>query len=151
MADQPYHRTLSDFRVGRVFEHLLHKTIESGDHNLFCLLTLNHNPIHIDEAYAAKTQHGQILVAGTYVFSLAVGMSVPDISGACIANLEYEHIVHHAPVFFGDTIRAATTVLAIEPSRSKTDRGVLTVETSVFNQDNVKVLSFRRKVLLPRK
>lgn len=148
--DTPYLRTLQDFTVGRVFDHQPHKTVIESDNNLFCLLTFNHNPLHSDVEYAASKPHGRIVVAGTYVFSLAVGLSVPDISGACIANLEYEKIAHHAPVFIGDTIRARSVILNVEPSRSKPDRGVLTVATEVFNQDDRLVLSFRRKVLLPK-
>jgi acyl dehydratase len=145
----PYLRTLRDFSVGQVFEHLPHKTVTESDHNLFCLLTWNHNPLHGDVEYAAAKPHGRIVVAGPYVFSLAVGISVPDISGACIANLEYEKVVHHAPVFIGDTLRVRSAILAVNPSRNKPDRGVLTVATEVFNQENVQVLSFQRKVLLP--
>ncbi|MCX6641473.1 MAG: MaoC family dehydratase [bacterium] len=149
MSDQPYQRTLGDFHVGQTFEHWPHKTVTESDHNLFCLLTMNHNPLHSDEVYASGKQHGKILVAGPYIFSLVVGMSVPDISGSCIANLGYEQVVHHAPVFVGDTIGARSEVLAVEPSLIKPDRGVLTVETEGFNQDGLKVLSFKRRVLLP--
>jgi acyl dehydratase len=111
---------------------------------------MNHNPLHLDAKYAAQTKHGRILVAGTYVFSLVVGMSVADLSGAAIANLEYENVIHHAPVFIGDTIRARSSVISVEPSSRKKDRGILTVDTEAFNQDNIRVLSLRRKVLLPK-
>jgi len=136
--------------VGQVIEHWPHKTVTESDNNLFCLLTLNHHPLHSDEEYAKTQQHGRIVVAGPYVISLVVGMSVPDISGASIANLEYEKIIHHAPVFVGDTISARSRVLEVKPSKSKPDRGVISVETEAYNQDGEKVLSLRRKVLLPQ-
>ena len=63
------------------------------------------------------------LVVGTLVFSLAVGISVPDISGKAIANLLYENINHLAPVFIGDTLYARTTILDKYESKSKPDRG----------------------------
>ncbi len=140
-----------EFEVGAVYRHWPGRTISEMDDTLFCMLTMNHNPLHIDAHYSAKTQHGQCLVAGPLVFSLAVGMSVPDVSGKCIANLEYEAVCHEGPVFHGDTIYAETTVLEKRESRSKTDRGVVSVETRVRNQRGERVLSFRRTVLVPKR
>jgi len=145
-----YGRYLDDFTEGEVIEHSLRKTVTESDNNFFCLLTMNHHQIHLDIEYARLSQHKQILVVGTYVFSLAVGLSVGDVSGKAIANLEYEEIVHHAPVFIGDTIHAVTKVLNVTPSLSKPDRGVVHVETNVYNQNDSIVLSFRRKVLIKK-
>jgi len=140
-----------DFIVGEVINHSLSKTIYESDNNLFSLITMNHHPIHTNNDYASKEQYGKILVAGTLVFSLAVGITVPDISGKAIANLEYERINHLQPVFINDTIYARTEILDLIPSRSKEDRGIVYVETTVFNQHNIDVLRFRRKVLVKRK
>jgi len=149
-GEKYYLRTLDDFVVGQVYKHYPPKTITESDNNLFCLLTLNRHPIHSDIEFAKKSVHGKILVVGTYVLSLVVGMSVPHISGAAIANLEYEKIIHNGPVFIGDTIRAESTVLEIKPSLKKPDRGVLYVETVAFNQNDEQVLTLRRRVLLPK-
>lgn len=146
---EPYKRPLSGFEVGQVFRHWPHKTITESDNNLFCLLTMNHHPVHLDKEFCKSHQHGQILVAGTYVLSLVVGMTVPTISGAAIANLEYERIQHNGPVFIGDTIRAETRVLDVRLSKSKPDRGIVYVETLAYNQRDKRVLSLRRKCLLP--
>jgi len=140
-----------EFRVGDVYKHCSGKTITESDNNLFCLLTMNHHPVHLDVEYAKKQHHGKILVVGTYVFSLVVGMSVPDISGKAIANLEYEKVVHDGPVFIGDTIHAETEVLEVRASKSKPDRGIIYVETRAFNQRGERVLTLRRKVLIPKK
>ena len=69
-----------DFIVGAEIKHALSKTIFESDNNLFSLLTMNHHPLHTNRDYAVKNQHGQILVVGTLVFSLVVGITVPDIS-----------------------------------------------------------------------
>jgi len=140
-----------DFSKGEVIEHELSKTITESDNNLFSLLTMNHHPLHLNRDYAAKSQHGQILVVGTLVFSLVVGMTVPDISGKAIANLGYERIEHLHPVYLGDTLYARTRILDMIPSRSKSDRGIIYVETTAYNQDGIEVLGFRRKVLIKRK
>lgn len=140
-----------DFIVGETIEHSLSKTIFESDNNLFSLLTMNYHPAHTNADYASKQQHGKILVVGTLVFSLVVGLTVPDISGKAIANLDYESIKHLAPTFIGDTIYAKTIVLDKRESRSKRDRGIVYVETIGYNQDNISVLSFRRHVLVKSK
>jgi len=143
-------RYFEEFEVGQVIKHKLSKTIFESDNNLFSLLTMNHHPVHLNQDYAEQNQHGKILVVGTLVFSLAVGITVPDISGKAIANLGYENIQHIAPVFIGDTIYAETEVLDIRQSRTKSDRGIIYVATKVINQHDEIVLTFRRHVLVKR-
>ncbi len=140
-----------DFVVGDVIEHQLSKTIFESDNNLFSLLTMNHHPLHTNIDFAGKSQHGRVLVVGTLVFSIVVGITVPDISGKAIANLEYERVDHLAPVFINDTIYARTEILDKIDSRSKSDRGIVYVETTAYNQSNVDVLRFRRRVLIKRR
>ena len=89
-------------------------------------------------------------MVGTLVFSLVVGMTVPDISGKAIANLGYEDIEHLAPVFIGDTLYAETTILSKRASQTKKDRGIVYVETIGYNQRGENVISFRRNVLIKR-
>ncbi len=144
-------RYFEEFEVGQVFKHWPGRTITEFDDTWFSLMTMNQHPLHIDEHYARSTQHGQRLVNGTLVFSLAVGMSVADISGRAIANLEYEEIKHVGPVFHGDTIYAESRVLEKCESKTKPDRGVIHVETTAFNQKNEVVLTLKRRVLVPKK
>ena len=140
-----------EFEVGQEIKHSLSKTIFECDNNFFSLLTMNHHPVHTNADYASHNQHGKILVVGTLVFSLSVGMTVPDISGKAIANLDYEHIKHLAPVFIGDTLYVRTKVLDKRESNSKNDRGIVYVETIASNQNGQDVLSFRRHVLIKKK
>ena len=144
-------RYLEEFEAGQLFSHWPGRTISEADNTWFSLLTMNQHPLHIDAHYAAGTQHGQRLVVGTLVFSIAVGMSVADISGRAIANLEYEEIKHDGPVFHGDTIYAESRILEVAESRSKPDRGVVRLETRAFNQRGETVLTFRRRVLIPKR
>jgi acyl dehydratase len=145
-------RYLEDFRAGETIAHWPGKTITEADDHLFCLLTMNHHPLHIDAHYAAeRTEFGRNVVVGNLVYSLAIGMSVPDISGKAIANLEVESLRHENPTFHGDTIYAETTVLDVKESRSKPDRGVVQVETRAYNQRGECVCSFRRRVMVPRR
>ena len=114
-----------EFEVGQEIKHSLSKTIFESDNNFFSLLTMNHHPVHTNADYASRNQHGKILVVGTLVFSLSVGMTVPDISGKAIANLDYENIRHLAPVFIGDTLYVRTKVLDKRESNTKLDRGIV--------------------------
>ena len=140
-----------DFVVGAEIKHALSKTIFESDNNFFSLLTMNHHPVHTNADYAARNQHRKILVVGTLVFSLAVGMTVPDISGKAIANLGYEDIRHLAPMFIGDTLYVKTKILDKRESKSKPDRGIVYVETIGYNQNAVDVISFRRNVLVKKR
>ena len=144
-------KCLGEFKIGDVYRHVATKVITKKDQHDFCMLTMNQHPVHLDEEYAKKQLHGRILVVGTYVLSLVVGFSVPEVSGKAIANLEYEKIIHNHPVFIGDTLRAETEVIDLRVSNNKPDRGVVSVETRAFNQDDKKVLTLRRKILVPRK
>lgn len=139
-----------DFVKGEVLHHELSKTIFESDNNLFSLLTMNHHPLHINTDYATQQQHGKILVVGTFVFSLVVGMTVPDISGKAIANLDYEEIRHLEPVFIGDTLYARTKILDKRESERKNDRGIIYVETTGYNQNKKDVIRFCRHVLLKK-
>lgn len=140
-----------DFIEGKEIEHSLSKTIFESDNNLFSLLTMNHHPVHTNIDYAQRNQHGRILVVGTLVFSIVVGMTVPDISGKAIANLGYEEVKHLAPVFINDTIYARTKILSKRESKSKPDRGIVYVETIGYNQDGIDVIGFKRKVLIKKR
>ena len=139
-----------EFEVGSEIRHSLSKTIFESDNNFFSLMTMNHHPVHTNVDYASHNQHGQVLVVGTLVFSLVVGMTVPDISGKAIANLGYESSKHLAPTFVGDTIYARTKILDKRESKSKNDRGIVYVETIGYNQRGEDVISFRRNVLVKK-
>jgi acyl dehydratase len=150
--DRPFGRALEDFVVGDVYRHWPGKTITEADDHLFCMITMNHHPLHTDAYFAQhSTVHGKNVVVGNLVYSVVLGMSVPDVSGSAIANLEVESLVHRKPTFHGDTIYAQSRVLAVESSKSKPDRGIVTVETFGYNQDGDEVVSFRRKVMVWRR
>jgi acyl dehydratase len=119
-----YGRFLEEFEVGAVYKHWPAKTVTEAEDHLFCLLTMNHHPLHVNDVYAAESQQGKNVVAGPYVYSLILGMTVSDVSGK---------------------------VLEVRPSESKPDRGVVRVHTRAYNQDGTLVAEFKRAVLVPKK
>ena len=147
----PLGRYFEEFEVGQNFKHWPGKTITESDDHLFCLITMNHHPLHINDVYAQGSQQGKNVVVGPLVYSLALGMSVSDVSGKAIANLATEELSHPNPVFHGDTLFCETEVLDVKPSKSKPDRGIVKVHTRVLNQDGVLVAEFKRLVLVPKK
>ena len=144
-------KNFSQLKVGKKINHWPRKTISDSAHSLFCLITMNHHPIHIDKIFAKKSKFKKRLVVGTYVFSLVVGMTVRDISGKAIANLDYEKINHHAPVFIGDTINVSSKVISKQTSKSNKLNAKIKIMTIAKNQKGNKVLSFFRTILIKKK
>ncbi|WP_458187961.1 MaoC family dehydratase [Haladaptatus sp. NG-WS-4] len=137
-------RYYEDFAVGDIYKHPYGRTVTETDNVWFTNLTMNLNPMHFNEAYAAETEFGERLVDGTFVIALAVGMSVVDISTNATANLGYDAIRHHAPVFHGDTLFAESEVLSKRESDSRDHVGIVTTELRAYNQDDEHVLSLER-------
>jgi acyl dehydratase len=145
-----YGRYLEEFQVGDTYRHWPAKTVTESEDHLFCLLTMNHHPLHVNDVYASQSQQGRNVVAGPYVYSLVFGMTVSDVSGKAIANLATEELSHPNPVFHGDTLFAESEVLEVRPSSSKPDRGVVKVHTRAYNQEGTLVAEFKRTVLVAR-
>jgi acyl dehydratase len=147
-----YGRCLENFVVGDVFLHWPGRTVTEGDHQLFCLLTNSLNPIHVDrDASSGDPVFGRVVVVGTYIYALLAGMSGADVSGSAIANLGVERLEHTAPLYPGDTLYAESEVLAVRPATTATDRGVVSVETRGWNQDDAAVCRFTRTLLVWRR
>ncbi len=144
-------RYFEEFNVGDVYKHWPGRTITEMDDILFCMLTMNHHPLHIDAEYAKNSQYGRNVVVGNLVVDIATGQSVPDVSGKAIANLGFEKIEFLAPTFHGDTIYSESEVLDKQGSTSRPDRGVVTVETRAVNQRGETVMRFKRSVLVPKR
>ena len=141
-------RYFEDFEVGDIYKHPYGRTVTETDNVWLTNLTMNLNPMHFNEPYAAETEFGERLVDGTFVFALAVGMSVIDISANATANLGYDAVRHHAPVFHGDTIFAESEVLDKRESDSREHVGLVTTELRAYNQDDQLVLSLQRTVMV---
>jgi acyl dehydratase len=137
-------RFFEDFAVGDIYKHPYGRTVTETDNVWFTNLTMNLNPMHFNEAYAAETEFGERLVDGTFVIALTVGMSVIDVSANATANLGYDDIRHHEPVYHGDTIFAESEVVDKRESDSRDHVGIVTTELRAYNQRDEKVLSLER-------
>jgi acyl dehydratase len=141
-----------DLEVGMVIQHDLGRTLTEADNMLFNSLTMNTQPLHINEDFASKTQFGRRIVNGIFTLGLVVGITVPDLTqGTIVANLGYENINHPNPLFHGDTIYVQTEILARRESRSNPDRGIITMKHIGRNQNGVVCIEVTRSVLFMKR
>ncbi len=148
---ESYGRYFEDFEIGDVYEHRPGRTITETDNTWFTLLTMNQHPLHFDKEYGAKTEFGKVLVNSCLTISLVTGMSVSDISQKTIANLGWDKVRLSGPVFIGDTLYAESQVLSKRESNSRSNQGIVSVETKGIKQDGSVVISFERSMLIPFK
>lgn len=141
-----------DLEVGARYQHQTGRTVTEMDNVLFSALTLNTQPLHINEDFASQTQFGQRIVHGLFTMGLVVGLSVSDLTeGTIVANLGYDKVNHPNPVFHGDTIYAETEVLEKRASASKPDRGVVRLKQIGRKPDGTVVVELERTVMFLKK
>ena len=139
----------NDWTVGETIAHELRRTVTETDNLLFSTMTHNPQPLHLDAEAARASEFGQILVNGTFTFSLMVGLSVGETTlGVLIANLGYDKVVMPSPVFIGDTLRAETEVVELRPSKSRLGAGIVTFRHRMLNQRDQIVCECLRSALV---
>lgn len=140
-----------ELEVGMKFQHG-GRTITEMDNILFSALTMNSQPLHINEDFASKTEFGTRLVNGIFTFGLVVGLSVSDLTdGTIIANLGYDKIVHPQPVFHGDTIYAESEIIEKRESKSRPNAGIVKIKCVGKKQDGTIVVEFERTAMFLKK
>ncbi len=141
-----------DLEIGQRIKHRQGRTVTEADNVLFCALTMNTQPLHMNEDYAANTPFGQRIVNGIFTLGLVVGLTVPDLTeGTILANLSYEKVVHPNPVFHGDTIYAESEVLEKRPSQSRPNVGIVRLKQTGRKADGTVVVELERTVMFLRK
>lgn len=139
-----------ELNVGDRIRHSLGRTITEMDNVLFSALTMNSQPLHINEDFAAKqSQFGRRIVNGIFTLGLAVGLTVSELTeGTIVANLSYESVRHPHPVFHGDTLYVESEVIEKRESRSRPECGIVRFRHIGRNQEGVTVIEFERTVLM---
>jgi acyl dehydratase len=145
-------RWFEDLTPGLVIDHAVTRTVTEADNTLFSVMTMNPQPLHLDESFAATTEFGTRLVNSLFTLSLLVGLSVYETThGTTVANLGFEEIAFPAPVFAGDSLRAQTEVVSARPSSSRPSQGVVVFEHRAYNQRDEVVARCRRSALMRRR
>ena len=141
-----------ELEVGMKFKHALGRTVTEMDNVLFSALTMNTQPLHVDEHFASKTEFGQRLVNGLYTLGLVVGLTVSELTeGTIVANLGYDKVVHPNPVFHGDTIYAESEIIEKRESKSRPQWGIVVFEHRATNQRGEIVMRCKRAGMMRKK
>lgn len=141
-----------DFEIDAVFNHQLSRTVTEHDNISFSLMTLNVQPLHIDNDFSSRTEWGKPLFNSLYTLAIMVGMSVSDTTlGTTIANLGMSDIKFPKPVFAGDTLRASTRITGKRDSKSRPNAGIVDFEHTCYNQHGDVVAICRRAGLMRKR
>lgn len=140
------------FLVGNIIEHSLSKTVTEADNMLFCNMTLNAQPLHIDKHFCkTESEFKQPLVNSLLTLSLMIGISVNDTTiGTTIANLGMTDVNFPAPVFQGDSLYVKTEIVASRESKSRPEAGIVTLIHRGYNQNQILVATCTRKALMKK-
>jgi acyl dehydratase len=141
-----------ELTVGRVFDHAWTRTVTEMDNVLFSSLTMNVQPLHLDEEFAAKTEFGQRLVNSLFTLGLMIGMTINDTTlGTTVGNLGMTEVKFPKPVFHGDTLRVQSKVLTTRESKSRPDVGIVEFSHTAFNQRGEIVATCTRQAMMRKK
>lgn len=141
-----------EFEIGAEFKHPWTRTVTETDTILYCSITMNVAPIHLDAHYMEESFYGQRLVPSLYTAGVIGGMLVPDLTlGTTLGNLGYTKFDFPKPVFHGDTLRAESTILDKRESKSREDSGIVYFEHRGLNQrDEIIHIAHRAGLMLKK-
>jgi len=127
------------FNVGDSAE--ITRTIEQSDINAFADATGDHNPVHVDEAFAQTTRFGRTIAHGMLGASLISAVLANKLPGAGSIYLG-QTLQFVAPVFPGDQITARVTVKEVRENKP-----IIKLETICLNQRGEVVIRGEATVL----
>lgn len=139
-----------ELEIGAIIQHPRGRTVTEMDNVLFSSLTMNTQPLHLNEDFARKhSEFKQRIVNGIFTLGLAVGMTIPELTeGTIVANLSYDQVTYPHPLFHGDTLYVTTKIIDKRLSRSKPERGIVRFQHTGRNQAEVVVIELTRTVLM---
>jgi acyl dehydratase len=137
-----------DFHVGQRFVTRA-RTVTEADVVNFAGLTWDHNQLHTDAEYAAKTRYGKRIAHGLLGIAIHAGLAYQLTEDSILAFLELKWQFKR-PIFIGDTIHVEQVVKEMEENAKK-DQGILTFEKAVINQRSEVVQTGTTTVLLAKR
>ena len=139
-----------EFEVGTIYEHRPGRTVTEADNVLFTTLTMNTQPLHLDQAASEQLPPFHDRLANSmFTLSTLVGLSVGQLTqGTIVANLGFSDIRFPAPVRHGDTLYAETLIVDKRPSASRPGEGLITMEHTARNQRGEVIAVATRKTLV---
>lgn len=141
-----YGRVLEDFVEGEVFWHPRGLTITEAFIIDFSTTFMEANPLYLNAEYAKAHGYPNLVASPLLVMNVALSLGVQNDSEKAMANLGYYNMHFLRPVYPGDTLRAATKVLA---RKMKDDKpGIVTIRTLALNQNDEVVIQYDRKIMV---
>ncbi len=141
-----------EFEIGMQFDHELTRTVTEMDNVMFCAMTHNPQPLHLDEEFAKETEFGQRIVNSLFTLGLVIGVTVGETTlGTTIANLGMTDVRFAHPVFHGDTIHVVTKVKEMRESKSRPNAGLVVFEHIGYNQRDEEVAYCVRTAFMRKK
>lgn len=138
-------RSYQDIRVGQV-QGSRTKTLSQDVIEAFAEISEDHHPLHLDQRYAAEHRFGRRIAHGALVISTFLGIVDLD-PQYLVAFYGIDRLRFVQPTFSGDTIRAESEVLSVEPKPGVEDAAVITYAITVLNQDDQPVMRGQFKLL----
>lgn len=129
---------LEDLVVGRKVETERH-VVSAADIDAFCDLSGDRNPLHTDDEYAREAGFAGRIAHGLLVLSIAGGLGSEEDDWAIGAYLE-ESRRFVEPVLPGDEIHSVSRIDEVRRSRTRPDRGIVTLRVETRNQRDEVVL-----------
>ena len=139
-----------DFSMGQKIEHGTPRTITSGDCSLYTALYGSRYALHSSKEFAKSLSLDDSPIDDFLLFNVAFGKTVPDISLNAIANLGYAECKFLKPAYPGDTIKSTSEVIGLKEN-SNGENGVVYVHSIGTNQNNEKVIDYKRWVMVRKK
>ncbi len=143
-------RFLEDFDVGMEIVHATPRTVTQGDASLYKSLFPDRHAVFSSDVFARSCGLREAPLNDLAVFHIVFGKSVPGVSFNAVANLGYASCLFHRPVYAGDTLSAASTVLGVKENSSRRN-GIVWVRTKGSNQHGETVLEFARWVMVAKR
>jgi itaconyl-CoA hydratase len=140
-----------DFSEGQVLTHHWGRTLTDGDNALFSTAMCNWNPMHLNVEFARAHDHPDVVVNPMLVLCTVVGLSVQDLSEVGGPFLGIENCTFHRPVYPGDTLTAASSVVEKRESDSRPGTGIVSWHTEAWNQHGDLVVDYQRTNLVAKK
>ena len=141
-----------EFEIGMEFNHALTRTVTETDNLMFCAMTHNPQPLHLDEEFSKGTEFGQRIVNSLFTLGLVIGVSVDDTTlGTTFGNLGMNEVRFQNPVFHGDTLRSVTRVKEMRESKSRPNGGLVVFEHFGYNQRDEEVAYCTRIAFMMKK
>jgi itaconyl-CoA hydratase len=138
-----------DFTVGDRMRHARGCTIGEVEGQLLSKLAMNSAQAHFNDDAMAGTPFGRRIVFGLITASVVIGLATQDTAEDAIAEVGLDKLRFRAPVVHGDTVYAASEVLATEPA-DRDDAGLVRFKHWGFKPDGSVVFEGERTVLLKR-